>query len=109
MADTNGCYGNRDTACGATWGQPWPTKVRSQSRRCREFVTNPLLRVGYHTLLAQSECMDHTHDWSIAEQGISDEGKPFQARKHLANIFDVYACTKPTATEFDDVRGANIH
>lgn len=52
VADTYGCYGYRDTACGATWGQPWPTKVRSQSRRCREFVTNPLLRVGYHILLA---------------------------------------------------------
>ena len=25
------------------------------------------------------------------------------------SYFDVYACTKPTATEFDDVRGANIH
>ena len=53
--------------------------------------------------------MNLTHDWSSAGKGIIDEGKPFQARKHLANIFDVYACTKPTATEFDDVRGANIH
>ena len=72
-------------------------------------MTNPLLRVGNHIILACSECTDHTHDCSSAGQGISDEGKPFQARKHLANIFDVYAWTKPTATDFDDVRGANIH
>ena len=53
--------------------------------------------------------MNLTHDCSSAGKGIIDEAKPFQARKHLANIFDVYACTKPTATKFDDVRGANIH
>ena len=34
--------------------------------------------------------MNLTHDCSSAGKGIIDEGKPFQACKHLANIFDVY-------------------
>ena len=34
---------------------------------------------------------------------------PFKPVNTLQNIFDVYACTKPTATKFDNVRGANIH
>ena len=53
--------------------------------------------------------MNLTHGCSSAGKGIIDEGKPFQACKHLANIFDVYACTKPTATKFDAVRGSNKH
>ena len=43
--------------------------------------------------------MNLTHDCSSAWKGIIDEGKPFQARKHLANIFNVYACTP----------GSNMH